>query len=465
MDYGSRYHYILNENILKAAKNEQDIDINHLNEPIKKFDDIHDLLDYIFGEVEADRIRVKLLNFRSRRNYYDEDEEEMIKNEFDTLIKNHTHIPFIKYVHQNLNLVNAYIYLFIVWEYILGCPYSDVQDALDRLKLKRSDKIKYIKKLNDKSNQLIDLNLIEEYEVTHPFKIDLSKYKLTEKSINTLIEFKILSEDVKNKQSKVSHTNVIQHKDIKPIQLYFNKNTKEQIERLFEIFSDESIKEIQTRLKENGMPSGITVLLYGYPGTGKTEVCKQLAYHTKRDIFHIEISSIRSMFYGETEKNIQKIFEQYKRLAQSSEKTPILLFNEMDAILGKRTTMEFSTSRVENIIQNVILEHLENFEGILLATTNIIKNIDPAFERRFLFKVEFEKPSERIRSKIWKDKLPFLSEEDCMELASKFEFSGGQIANIQKKCLIYKITNGQDPNYFIVEKFCEEEEWDVKDFL
>jgi hypothetical protein len=96
---------------------------------------------------------LKLFNFRNRRNFYDEDEEEMIKNEFDTLIKNHTHIPFIKYVHQNLNLVNAYIYLFIVWEYILGCPYSDILDALDKFKLKRSDKIKYIKKLNDKSNQ------------------------------------------------------------------------------------------------------------------------------------------------------------------------------------------------------------------------------------------------------------------------------------------------------------------------
>src|SRR5690606_22400642 len=105
---------------------------------------------------------------------------------------------------------------------------------------------------------------------------------------------------------------------------------------------------------------------------------------------------------------------------------PILLFNEADAIIGKRKEIGSSNvDQTENTIQNILLEELEGFDGIFLATTNLVKNLDAAFDRRFLFKIEFHKPETSIKAKIWNSKMPVLTEDECKMLASRFDFSGG----------------------------------------
>src|SRR5690606_29460031 len=102
------------------------------------------------------------------------------------------------------------------------------------------------------------------------------------------------------------------------------------------------------------------------------------------------------------------------------EHAPILFFNEADALISKRKDVGISaTGETENRIQNILLEELENFRGILIATTNLVNNLDSAFDRRFLFKVEFQQPDLEVRSKIWKQKLPHLSSEDSSLLASQ----------------------------------------------
>jgi SpoVK/Ycf46/Vps4 family AAA+-type ATPase len=99
-------------------------------------------------------------------------------------------------------------------------------------------------------------------------------------------------------------------------------------------------------------------------------------------------------------------------------------------------------SQTENAIQNIILEELERFEGIFFATTNLVINLDKAFERRFLFKIQYSLPDENVKTKIWKDKMPQLSVNDCSNLAELFSFSGGQIENIVRKYEVQKILNG-----------------------
>ena len=113
---------------------------------------------------------------------------------------------------------------------------------------------------------------------------------------------------------------------------------------------------------------------------------------------------------------------------------PILLFNECDAFFSKRKDVNSSnTAQVENSIQNIILEEMENLNGILIATTNLVDNLDPAFERRFLFKIHFENPSVEAKKAIWRYKLPWLTPDKASQLAESYNLSGGEIDNIVRK--------------------------------
>lgn len=150
-------------------------------------------------------------------------------------------------------------------------------------------------------------------------------------------------------------------------------------------------------------------------------------------------------------------------MCETEKKTPILLFNEADGIIGKRKSAGSSNiADTENAIQNIILEEMENFEGIMFATTNLVDNMDAAFERRFLYKIKFEKPSAEISAKIWKLKLPFLNDAECLKLAKDFSFSGGEMENIARKCTTHEILNGDTVGFSLVKKFCSEEKWEEK---
>jgi SpoVK/Ycf46/Vps4 family AAA+-type ATPase len=139
------------------------------------------------------------------------------------------------------------------------------------------------------------------------------------------------------------------------------------------------------------------------------------------------------MWVGESEKNIKRVFDQYREKVAQQNVTPILLFNEADAIIGKRQEgAERAVEKMENSIQNIILQEMETLEGILIATTNLAQNMDKAFERRFFYKIKFNKPSLEARMQIWKTMLPELQEADIRTLAEKYDFSGGQIENVAR---------------------------------
>ncbi len=240
--------------------------------------------------------------------------------------------------------------------------------------------------------------------------------------------------------------------------LFFNAQENEQVERLSEVLSEENFMKIQTRLKEQGIRTGINILLYGPPGTGKTELCFQLARITGRDIFTVDVSQLKSKWVGDSEKAIRSLFCSYRNTVQHSERCPILLFNEADAIFGTRMKdAEMSVDKLNNTLQNIILMEMEAIDGIMIATTNLENNLDQAFDRRFLFKLELKHPEEKVREKIWKHMLPHLSDEECDMLAETYDFSGGQIENINRKALIKYIINGNHAGFGELCKYCDEE--------
>ena len=260
----------------------------------------------------------------------------------------------------------------------------------------------------------------------------------------------------------VTGRNIIENEKIKEKELFYSDTVQKQIDMLRESLEQKNLEAMQERLFQKGLPKGVAVLLYGAPGTGKTETVYQLAKQTNHKIFHVDIAESKSMWFGESEKKIKKIFTDYKLLCKSckshNENTPILLFNEADALISKRRDVDSgSCAQTENAIQNILLEEMEKLDGIMIATTNLCKNMDKAFERRFLFKVKYEKPSLEARENIWRTKLNTLGTEDISKLAKDFDFSGGEIDNIVRKCEMNEIIKGTRPGYEEIVELCKTE--------
>jgi len=260
-------------------------------------------------------------------------------------------------------------------------------------------------------------------------------------------------------EQKSASTNVKDHELIPQKTLYFNSREEQQFGRISRLLSEENYRQIKSRLQAEGMRPGINVLFYGAPGTGKTECCLQLARMTGRDVLDVDVSKLRSKWFGDSEKAVRALFSEYRNLVRQSKRVPILLFNEADAIFGVRMeNAEKSVDKINNTIQNIILMEMESMEGIMIATTNLETSLDPAFDRRFLYKMHFGMPEQKTRQWIWKSMLPDLSDSECEMLGDAYEFSGGQIENITRKSMIEYIIDGDRARIDDITKFCEEEQ-------
>ncbi len=244
--------------------------------------------------------------------------------------------------------------------------------------------------------------------------------------------------------------------------LFYTAKNAPQVDELHSFLMPDRYNEIRSRMKDSGFRSGFACLFYGAPGTGKTETVYQLARQTGRSIMAVNVPDIKSKWVGESEKNIKEVFDRYRLAVQRSEQAPILLFNEADGIIGiRREGATSAVDKMENSIQNIILQEMENLDGILIATTNLTQNLDPAFERRFLYKICFEKPDVSVREKIWHTMLPALSEEQCASLASAYDLSGGQMENVARKFSINAILYGGEKSPMdILHAYCNAERLD-----
>jgi SpoVK/Ycf46/Vps4 family AAA+-type ATPase len=263
-----------------------------------------------------------------------------------------------------------------------------------------------------------------------------------------------------NIEKKKYQKNLILHNSIHVKEMFYNEKERESIQKLISLLKEENYHKVQGRLSDNGMRKGFACLFSGAPGTGKTETAYQIARETGRNIMMIDISNTKSCWFGESEKKIKEIFNAYRYAVDNSALAPILLLNEADAVIGKRKEFNGSSRSVdqtENAIQNIILQEMENLSGILIATTNLTQNMDNAFERRFLYKIQFIKPCLEARQSIWRSMMPSLSAPEAEKLASRFDLSGGQIENIARKIEVDLVINGGEISMDALFRHCSDE--------
>lgn len=186
-------------------------------------------------------------------------------------------------------------------------------------------------------------------------------------------------------------------------------------------------------------PVGVKALFSGPSGTGKTLTARVLSGVLDMPLFRVDLSKVVSKFIGETEKNLDEVFEQ----AESQD--VILLLDEGDALLTQRTAVGNANDRYANLETNYLLQRLENYEGILLITTNAADRIDTAFQRRMDLIIEFPAPRAAERERIWTLHLPAqhaLKPEQLECVAQECDLTGGQIRNVVLQATLLALQEG-----------------------
>lgn len=207
-----------------------------------------------------------------------------------------------------------------------------------------------------------------------------------------------------------------------------------KVKELLDAILKQVDRRVLARLSSWGIKSrknvDAKIIFYGPPGTGKTMSALSLAKSLKKQVLSFDCSKILSKYVGESEQNVRKIFDTYKEICAKSKSEPVLLLNEADQFLSTRVEGGSGADKMHNQMQNIFLEQIERFEGVLIATTNFLQSLDIAFSRRFDYKIEFKKPDLAARLAIWRKVLPenasFEENFDVRQLA-KFELSGAQI--------------------------------------
>jgi hypothetical protein len=378
---------------------------------------------------------------------------ELLLNEGRDLSNANGHLIFVQKLKQYAFSVDEAVIL----QYFCDCLVNNGDESIGEVELDSifDDEIipfddEIFPLFRNQTHPLMKLGLVE--NCNSDGFIDSDHFKLTDKAKDEfLAEINLKVKPLKYGADYISAGGIQTKK------LFYNEKTAKRIEELSLLLKEENFAPVRERLGENGMRRGFVCLFYGPPGTGKTETAYQICRETGRDIMTVNISQTKSCWVGESEKLIKQVFDRYRGAVKKNAAAPVLLFNEADAVIGKRLEVSHSVDNMYNAIQNIILQEMENLDGILIATTNLTGNMDKAFERRFLYKVEFEKPALDARISIWQSVIPELSGEDAKSLAGKFDFAGGQIENVARKRLAASIINGVKPSLDTLAAYCRDE--------
>ena len=380
-----------------------------------------------------------------------------LREELETLFNDNPQIGFVRhlkeyYLRDDDQLLVTFFCHCLINKDDDDIRFSQMEDLYDS----KNEFSKAKSNLRSGEHQLMEKKLIE-YRCEDGIA-DNTRYKLTESAKRTLLA------EMKINTSTEKLADVIDPKTLSEKQLFFPKDIQRQVEELGRFLQPENFQKIQERMKEKGFRNGFACLFYGGPGTGKTETVYQLARQTGRSIMVVDVPRIKSKWVGESEKNIKALFDRYREQVKRAKVTPILLFNEADAIIGiRKNGAQSAVDKMENSLQNIILQEMETLDGIMIATTNLQQNLDSAFERRFLYKIKFEKPTEEARVHIWHEMIPDLSTMDVQTLASKYDFSGGQIENIARHYMIDSILHDKSEDALsMLISHCDHERIDEK---
>ena len=357
-------------------------------------------------------------------------------------LENYLKFSFISSIieHKSLTDLEKLIIIWMASDVVYGREEFDFNTIIEFFTQDPSYAFSFKQRISTGTSHLIKDSFIE---FKRPNYVDFSSVKLGDKTNDMLFE---LRQNSNQKTRSAKYTVVIEPQDLKQQSLFFNSDNESSIKKVDQLLSKENYKTLMDKFQDKGMNDCLTMLFHGSPGTGKTELVKQLALKHGRSIYQVDISGIKDMWVGESEKNMKKVFKEYADALKYNRIMPILLFNEADALLGLRTNVQHSVDQMNNSLQNILLQELEDMKGIFIATTNLINNIDSAFDRRLLYKLKFDLPNKDTRWRILQNQFPEIDETVLKDVSASYELSGGQIRNIKRKQMADQIIFGNENN-------------------
>ena len=323
--------------------------------------------------------------------------------------------------------------------------FRDMNTLIELISFDEYEKIKNRALLEDGA-RLITEGIIDYEEILNMFGGVSRSFYLQEEVMQRIIHPK-----KKKKVTKLKLDALVKEQDIfeylKPEttldDVVLHPKTRETLNNVVKQVDKEVFKKLREwGIKDKRKSIDARIIFYGAAGTGKTMTAMSLAKTLKKPILSFDCSKILSMYVGESEKNVRRIFDDFRELSTKAKVEPILLLNEADQFLSSRSEGAGSSAdKMHNQMQNIFLEQIERFEGILIATTNLLGNIDKAFSRRFNYKIEFKKPGRKQRLRLWQFMLPEkadYAEDFDVEALAKYELTGGQI-NLVIRNTAYKV--------------------------
>jgi hypothetical protein len=358
-------------------------------------------------------------------------------------------VPFSA-VLKGLKSMDLAFFFYAIAQYLKGNEYAYASRFADDILESVSTKARLLTNVQQKNMVSIRRGWVDLDEETTFIRDPI--FRLSEKAIEVLF--------MGGKQALTAYRpqfcRHLKYEDLKANKLFLPGKTGDAIQLLERSLTRRNLFRLTARLRKKNMPTGITCILHGPSGTGKTASVYELARKRKMDILHVDFANIRDKYVGESEKRLKAVFDEFKTARKRLNRIPILLFNEADALLGNRIAVSDSVDQMNNSMQNILLEQLEQFDGILMATTNLLENMDGAFDRRFLFKVRFERPDVACRKAIWKSKLPTLKQSEAVQL-SQLDLSGAQIENVTRKLTMMEVVEGKQITFQAILQLANEE--------
>ncbi|MBZ7938535.1 ATP-binding protein [Campylobacter sp. W0014] len=400
-----------------------------------------DYLEYLKDEF----VRVELYERLSfiRKSAYNSELKEQIKlceNYIKERLKKSKFYNVLSDIFKefNLNQKEQIIFLTLLREeYLLSNENSTFREMNFLLSLVSEDELdKHKNKRLLQENSPL-LNLIEYDEYLNSFG-DISKsFFITDEILQRVINF----EPKQSKKIKIE--NVLKDQDIFELieprvninDIIMPENTKELLESILKQQDKKVLERLNLWGIKNNKNIEAKIIFYGPAGTGKTMSALAMAKSMKKSVLSFDCSKILSKWVGESEQNVRKIFDTYKNIVQTCKQSPILLLNEADQFLSTRVESSAGSDKMHNQMQNIFLEQIERFSGVMIATTNFLESLDMAFSRRFDYKIEFKKPDFKDRLKMWEKFLPKKAEFDKkidINILANYELSGAQILMIIK---------------------------------
>ncbi|CBG40010.1 ATP-binding protein [Helicobacter mustelae] len=376
-----------------------------------------------------------------------------------------TPIPAHQIIQENkLNAKEEILFFALLKEeYFSGSEnLGDMNTLIDLISHDEYERIKN-RMLFDEKSTLIERKIFDYEEMYNSFGGISKTFYLHEDILQKILRPKLLK-----KPQKISLQNLIKEQQFFEIlepkmpleEIVMPQATRQTLSTILEQQSPKVAKLLKHWGIKDKQILECKIIFYGPSGTGKTLTALGMAKNLKKQVLILDCSKVLSMYVGESEKNVRKIFDNYKEIAKESKNPPILLLDEADQFLSVRISSRSGAEKMHNQMQNIFLEQIEKFEGILIATTNLLETIDNAFSRRFNHKIEFKLPSENERILLWQKYLPknakFLSHstDSLAKILAKYDLSGGQIALVVKNTA-YGVALKKEPLFEIQDFILE----------